>query len=254
VVVLCYNNWLYTTACLDSLLCFSDYPNLEIIVVDNASTDETAEQLQRLARRESRIRVIRNDTNLGFSGGNNVGIEAAGGDIVVLINNDTYVTKGWVRDLIRPLLLDSNIGMAGPLTNNIGNEQKVAAVYKDMGEMQIFASELTGKYKRQLLETNNLAFFCVAIRKEVIEKVGLLDDDFGVGFFEDDDYCNRVIESGYQLVVVDDVFIHHHLSASFSQLGEKERNKQFARNKEIFEKKWGRPWTPHKYRAKDGFG
>ena len=73
------------------------------------------------------------------------------------------------------------------------------------------------------------------------------------GYFEDDDYCRRVQEAGYQLTVCDDVFVHHHHSASFNQLGDKTKTALMKRNRRIFEKRWGR-WVPHAYRAEPGFG
>jgi hypothetical protein len=132
IVVLTYNNWEYTSACLSAVLGLSDYPNLEIIVVDNASSDGTPDNLRALQRRDERIRVVLNDTNMGFAVGNNVGLRLARGEFVILLNNDTVVTRGWVRDLIRPMQLDPRIGLTGPLTNNIGNEQKVKPGYRDL--------------------------------------------------------------------------------------------------------------------------
>jgi GT2 family glycosyltransferase/tetratricopeptide (TPR) repeat protein/glycosyltransferase involved in cell wall biosynthesis len=252
VIVLTYNNWDYTAACLSSLRIWSDYPRLEIIVVDNASTDGTREKLLELARHDRRLRVTLNETNLGFAAGNNVGIRAATGEYVVLLNNDTFVTRGWVRDLIRPMQLDSTIGLVGPLTNNIGNEQKVRLVYGPMAEMQSQARSFIRERLRRRVETDNLAFFCVAIRKSVIDRVGLLDEAYGIGFFEDDDYCRRVKQAGYRMVIADDVFVHHHLSASFDTLGA-EAAELMARNRALFEKRWG-PWTPHQYRPEPGFG
>ncbi|HVB17760.1 MAG TPA: glycosyltransferase, partial [Stellaceae bacterium] len=130
VIILAYNNWEYTQACLASVRRWSDYPNLEIIVVDNASSDQTRDRLQALADQDDRIKIVLNDTNLGFAGGNNAGLRVARGEYVILLNNDTVVTHGWVRDLIRPMQRDPTIGLAGPLTNNIGNEQKIKAGYR----------------------------------------------------------------------------------------------------------------------------
>ena len=93
----------------------------------------------------------------------------------------------------------------------------------------------------------------MAIRRGVIEAVGDLDEAYTTGYFEDDDYCKRVREAGFHLAVCDDVFVHHHHSASFSQLGDKTRTSLMKRNRRIFEKRWGR-WTPHSYRAEPGFG
>jgi GT2 family glycosyltransferase/glycosyltransferase involved in cell wall biosynthesis len=253
VVVLCYNNLAFTMACLESVLAFSDYPDLEIICVDNASTDGTPDYLNGLAERHGFVRYIRNESNLGFAGGNNVGIRAARGEYVILLNNDTYVTRGWARDLIRPMQLDRTIGMTGPLTNMAGNEQKVGLAYADMTEMARASAVFTIPRRRRLYPIGCLAFFCVAIRRDVLEAVGDLDEAYSTGYFEDDDYCKRVEQAGYQLTVCDDVFVHHHHSASFSQLGDKATTNLMKRNRRIFEKRWGR-WVPHAYRAEPGFG
>ena len=252
VVILAYNNWDYTKACLFAVRSWSDYPNLEIIVVDNASTDGSREKLRDLEPQDERVRVILNDANLGVAGGYNAGLRAARGDYVVLLNNDTFVTRGWLRDLIRPMQLDPRIGLVGPLTNNIGNEQRVNIAYANMQEMQQVARRFVRGRLRRTLEVANLAFFCVAIRRGVLEEIGLLDEVYGVGYFEDDDYCRRASQANYKLVIADDVFVHHYHSVSFDALGEKAAE-QMARNRAIFEQRWG-PWPPHRYRDEAGFG
>jgi hypothetical protein len=252
VVILSYNNWELTAACLDSVRRQGDYPNLQIIVVDNASTDETPKKLTAVAKEDDRIELILNDKNLGFAAGNNAGIRAARGDYVILLNNDTYVTRGWVRDLIRPLQRDPRIALSGPLTNNIGNEQKIRIAYRSMGEMEHAARAFSRSRLRRRLEVPNLAFFCVALRRRSIDEIGLLDEVYGLGFFEDDDYCQRVARAGYRMVIADDVFVHHHLSAAFDTLGAKAQE-QMTRNRAIFEERWG-PWRPHRYRNEPGFG
>lgn len=253
VVILCHNHWAVTRDCLESVIVYSDYPDLEIVVVDNASSDETRQNLPLYEARDRRIRLVLNNRNLGFAGGNNTGIRAASGDYVILLNNDTVVTPGWVRGLIRPLCRDPQTGLAGPLTNSIGNEQKLRTAYDNMQEMAAEALRAARRYPRRRFATGNLAFFCVAIARRVIDAVGLLDEDFGMGFFEDDDYCRRARAAGFKLVIADDVFVHHRLSASFDALGQEAKQAQFQRNKAIFERKWG-PWTPHRYRDEAGFG
>ncbi len=253
VIVVCFNNLAFTTACLESLLTFSDYPALEIICVDNGSTDGTSDHLRDLAGRHGAVRHLRNETNLGFAGGNNVGIRAARGEFVILLNNDTYVTQGWARDLIRPMQRQADIGMTGPLTNMAGNEQKIAITYSNMQEMARASTAFTAARRRTLFPTVNLAFFCVAIRRSVLNQVGGLDESYGTGYFEDDDYCMRVRRAGHRLAVCDDVFVHHHHSASFDLIGDTAKADLMKRNRRIFEKRWGR-WTPHSYREAPGFG
>ncbi len=251
VVILTYNNWALSHACIRSVLALSDYPNLEVIVVDNASSDETREQLALM--RDPRLKVVLNDRNLGFAAGNNIGLKAATGDYLILLNNDTYVTKGWVRDLIRPLMLDPRLGAVGPLTNNIGNEQKLAIGYADMQEMAAQSRARLRGHLRRRLDTDRIAFFCVALRRDVLERVGYLDEVYGLGFFEDDDYCNRLALAGYRIQIVDDAFVHHHLSGSFNALGAERKEQQMIQNRKIYEERWGK-WRPHVYRSAPGFG
>jgi GT2 family glycosyltransferase len=251
VIVLTYNNLAFTEACLFSLEAYSDYRNLEVLVVDNASSDGSREWLERWAETPSAAghvrRIILNDANLGFSAGNNVGLRAATGDHLVILNNDTYVTPGWVRTLIAHLRVDANLGLVGPVTNNIGNEAKIDIAYPDMVEMIREAGRYTRRHPGQRYPMRNAAFFCVAMSRSTFERVGEMDEAFGVGFFEDDDYCRRVEQAGLSIACADDVFVHHHLSASFDALKADQKQALFEKNKAIYEAKWG-AWIPHSYR------
>lgn len=252
VVVLAFNNLELTRACLDSIEAESNWPNLEVIVVDNASSDGTREFLREWERGGNGRRAILNDDNLGFAAGNNIGLAAATGEYLVLLNNDTRVTANWIRTLVNHLRRDPGIGIIGPVTNNIGNEAKVDVRYEDMGGMRAAAAAYTRRHVGELLPIRTVAFFCVAMPRSTYEKVGPLDPAFGVGFFEDDDYCRRVEAAGLGVACAEDVFVHHHLSASFDKLKAESRRQLFERNKALYEAKWGE-WIPHAYRgASDG--
>lgn len=247
IVVLTYNNIGLSRACLRSLLERTDYPNFEVIVVDNASTDETPEFLASLAASDARVRVRLNQENLGFAAGNNVGLAEATGDYLVLLNNDTVVTDGWLMTLVRHLQDDPDVGLVGPVTNNIGNEARIDLDYDGESDMYDLARTYTLAHIGTQRPLRNIAFFCVAMPRSTYELCGPLCTDYGLGFFEDDDYCRRVEQAGLKILCVEDVFVHHHLSASFSKLGSMEKTELFDRNKAIYEAKWGR-WVPHEYR------
>lgn len=247
VVVVTYNNLDYTKACLESIDAFSAWAELEVIVVDNASSDGTQDFLREWAGKDRFRRVILNERNLGFSAANNQGLAAANGAFLILLNNDTYVTRGWIRGLVTRLRLDPTVGLIGPVTNNIGNEARIESNYSGMTEMAEFAEEFTARHAGRMFEIDKLAFFCVAMPRSTYEVVGPLDEAFGTGFFEDDDYCRRVQANGLRCVCVEDVFVHHHLSASFDALKAEARQALFERNRKIYEAKWG-PWEPHSYR------
>jgi GT2 family glycosyltransferase/glycosyltransferase involved in cell wall biosynthesis len=247
VVVLCYKNLPLTQDCLDSLVDNDDYPDMELIVVDNDSQDGTDEFLREWGQRHPEAKVILNDANLGYAAGTNVGMRAATGDYVVLLNNDTAVTPGWLRTLVRHHRRDPEIGLIGPVTSNIGNEAKVDVRYASLDEMPAAAQAYTLRRIGSTVPIRTLAFFCVMVTRKVIDECGLLDEAFGIGWFEDDDYCRRVERAGYKILLAEDCFVHHHLSAAIGQIPEGERRQLFEKNRVIYEEKWG-PWRPHTYR------
>ncbi|MBT9161783.1 MAG: putative teichuronic acid biosynthesis glycosyltransferase TuaH [Dehalococcoidia bacterium] len=250
IVVVTYNNIELTRACLDSLGEYSQYEPLEIIVVDNASSDGSPAFLSKWVASGVNRKLILNEDNRGFAAANNQGLAVASGEYLVMLNNDTYVTPGWIRTLVRHLQRDKTIGLIGPVTNNIGNEAKVDIDYAYMEEMLIKSAAYTRRRIGQAFPLRTVAFFCVMMPRATYERVGTLDEAFGRGFFEDDDYCRRIDQLGLRIVCAEDVFIHHHLSASFNKLKQQEREKLFEANKKIYEAKWGK-WVTHRYRAQN---
>ena len=243
IVVLAYNQLKEGTApCLESIFLHTPEEEYELVVVDNGSSDGTAEYLHSIAERRRNVRLVLNRQNKGYAGGNNDGMRAASGDCIVLLNNDTLVTPGWLDSLLAPLEGDRSIGLICPVTNSAGNEQMV--LLPSLNEANYI--EVAGQYTRRnaghLFDTEKLGFYCVAMRREVMEKVGLLDEGFGLGMFEDDDYCLRVRKAGYRLVINEGCFIYHKGSLSFKRLDNKEYQEIFQRNREYYRRKHGQPW------------
>jgi GT2 family glycosyltransferase/glycosyltransferase involved in cell wall biosynthesis len=248
VVVVSYNQWPLTERCLASLVANDDAGPLQIIVVDNASADQTPERLRAWAETDpARRQVILNADNRGFGPAVNQGLAVATGDYLVVLNNDTIVGPGWTRGMRRHFEVDAGLGLICPITNNIGNEAQVALPGRTPNE--VFASARRHSFQRsgRRLALPNVAFFCVMMPRRVYESVGPMDEQFVPGFFEDDDYCLRVRDKGWTIACAEDVFVYHELSASFDAEGATRRQAIFARNKALFEKKWG-AWTPHVYR------
>jgi GT2 family glycosyltransferase/glycosyltransferase involved in cell wall biosynthesis len=248
IVVVTYNNLEFTKACLLSLERHADYRECDVIVVDNASSDGTPEFLAAWAAAAPGRTVIANSENTGFAAANNQGVRAAAGEYVVLLNNDTFVTDGWIRTMLRHLRRDSRLGMVGPVTNNIGNEAKIDINYANMEEMAVACREHTTRHLGEAMRIPVLAFFCVMIQRDLYLRIGGLDEGYGRGFFEDDDFCKRLGQEGLDVACAEDVFVHHHLSASFEKVSTQERKTLFERNKARFEERWG-PWIPHRYRS-----
>jgi GT2 family glycosyltransferase len=248
VVILSYGDPELTMATLHSLFqAGAVYPNLEILIVDNGSPRSSLQKIRDFAENFSNINVIENGDNLGFAKGNNVGLKAATGDYVMLLNNDTVVAPGSVYAMVRHLQHNPNIGVVGPLTNNIGNEAKLFVEYENLEQMRDIARQVTTGYRGVSTRINVVAYFAVMFRRADLEIFGLLSEDYGRGMFEDDDHCAIIRSNGYTCVLAEDAFVHHHLSATFNELKDGEKEALFEKNKKIYEKKWGK-WIPHQYR------
>lgn len=246
IVVVSYNNADLTRQCIESIVARTMYPNYEVIIVDNASQDDTRDMLRSMQRQFPglKLKLIINDQNRGFAAANNQGIAQAEGKYVVLLNNDTVVTNDWLESMLRHLQ-KSDIGLVGPVTNSVGNEAKIAVDYVNIEQMHEFAARYTIANEGRHFEISVLAMFCVAMRREVFDEIGELDEAFGIGMFEDDDYCRRIQSAGYRTVCAEDSFVHHYGQASFKKLIDSgEYQAIWDRNQAYFEKKWG-AWTPH---------
>ena len=253
VVVVTYDNLAFTRMCLESLLANTEGPNYEVIVVDNASTDGTPEYLRELAQLHLHVRLVLNDHNLGFAPANNQGLVLARGDVLALLNNDTIVPPGWLSGLVRHLD-DPAVGSIGPVTNRIGNEAQIDAAYDTYGELLDFARHYTHAHQGVAFDIRTLTMFCLAMRRDVYERVGLIDESYRIGMLEDDDYSMRVRAAGYRVMCADDVFVHHFGEASFGKLVPTgEYGEVLEANQQRFKEKWGSAWEPYKRRYSERY-
>ena len=250
IVILTYNNLEFNKLCLHSILNTTAYPNYEIIVVDNHSTDGTRAYLENIRSGYPSVKVVLNNENKGFAAGNNDGMKKAEGDYIVLLNNDTVVTRGWLTAMCKHLENDPELGMCGPVTNSIGNEAQIAVTYHSLSELSQFSYNYTTAHlSEEYRDVKVLALFCTMIKKQIIDTYGYLDEGYGIGMFEDDDYSEMVKSKGFRITIAEDAFIHHFHGVSFKKLEDERFKKIFQYNKELFERKWNRKWTGHKMRA-----
>jgi len=249
IIVLTYNQLEYTEKCISSIINKTAYPNYELIIVDNNSCDNTQEYLKQIEKQYIHVKVILNEKNYGFAGGNNIGIKYSSGEYFIFLNNDTVVTRGWITGLLKHFDNNQRLGLVGPVTNSIGNEAMIKTDYDTLESMDIFAYDYTTKLMgAQYKDISTLAMFCVAISRRTFEAVGYLDENYKVGMFEDDDYSFAALKKGYDITCAEDVFVHHFGSVSFKKLENKEYKAIFENNKKYYEKKWNTKWIPHKYR------
>ncbi|MBD1378984.1 glycosyltransferase family 2 protein [Metabacillus arenae] len=213
IIILTHNSLAYTKECISSIFQYTNEP-FELILIDNGSTDGTLSYLTKLPN----AKVIANQINRGFAGGCNQGLKLAAGTNIVLLNNDTVVTEGWLSHLLWWLRHNDQIGIVGPRSNFVLAQQAISQVpYKTIDEMKAFAKEWAKKHNKQGYETDQLSGFCMVFKKSLIEKIGGLDERFSPGYYEDTDFCIRAQISGKKLWVASDVFIHHYGSSSFKK-------------------------------------
>lgn len=239
VIVVTWNGRDFNRLCLQSLAARTEWPNLEILVVDNASTDGSREILEETSRRDPRIRLIANDENRGFAAASNQGFAASTGDYLVLLNNDTVVTRGWATALVRHLAADPRLGLVGPVTNAIANAAKVDAGYRGMADLSAWAADWVRAHDGDAFDIPMLALFCAALPRRVLEEVGPLDERFGIGLFEDDDYSRRVRARGYTILCARDAFVHHWQMASFRKMSKEAYFALYSENRRRYDEKWG---------------
>ncbi len=215
VVVLAWNAWERTRACLDSVLP-TLAPRDEVVVVDNASSDATPDGLEAFGR-HPQVRLLRNEVNLGFAGGADQGASVASGEVLVFLNSDTLVTPGWLEVLLEPLA-DPRVGATGPRSNFVSGPQLLAgADYHpgDLGSQARLAAALAATPGPAVEEVERLVGFCLAVRARSFRDVGGFDIGFEGGGYEDDDLCRRLREDGWLLLVCHRAFVHHWGHASF---------------------------------------
>lgn len=239
IVVVTFGNRRLTELCLESVRVFSADVEHEIVVVDNGSTDGTPELLRQAAASRRNVRVVLNPDNRGFAAATNQGVRAARGPLLCLLNNDTVVTPGWLATLASVAWDDRTLGMVGPVSNAVANEARVRRGYRDLAELPVWAAARSTRLGGRSFQIPMLALFCTVLRRDVWEQVGPLDEQFGAGMFEDDDYSRRVRAAGYTLSCCRDVFVHHWQRAGFKLLGEAAYLRLYEENRARFRAKWG---------------
>ncbi|MDD4878941.1 MAG: glycosyltransferase family 2 protein, partial [Candidatus Omnitrophica bacterium] len=232
LVLLSWNNLAILKRCVESLLRCTGVPS-RLIIIDNGSTEEGLKgYLSSLKEgRNLRIEVIFNSLNEGFPRGMNKGMEISRAPYVCLLNNDIIATEGWLEEMIRVAEGGTSIGIVNPSSNNFGLR------FGKETTLDEFARGFR-KHSGKWVEMNACVGFCMLIKREVVEKIGFLDDKYGYAYFEDTDYSRRAQAAGFKCAMAKGCYVYHEEGRSGKFL--KDKDGTFDRSARIFEKRWGR--------------
>jgi len=238
ILVPCCGMIEYTKLCVPSILRYSRQP-IELIFLDIGSLDGTAEYLAGVtAASRFRIEIVRTPTDMGIAEVCKEALAAARGEFLVLLNNDTIVTDGWLQQLITLATLAPAIGMVGPMSNYAPMAQHVSTVpYRvkpkraktarqfvqaesllDVDSMHAFAHEYREEMKGKWIEVERLGGFCLLLKREVLDRIGLvnLEKWTDLSLFDTDILSAKARQAGYTLACCRDLFIHHFGTRTFS--------------------------------------
>lgn len=240
IVMLTYNQLYFTQLAVESIL--AKTPELlELILIDNASSDDTPVWLNQLAQEQPRVKIQLNQTNTGFARGCNQGLAMAQGEYVMVLNNDVLVTHGW---LARMLAAFDNpaVALVGPVATQVSGLQAVVdippALMAEEDLLEEYAQQRAVAMREQGAFTHRLTGTCLLMKRQVLQRIGGFDPRYGIGNFEDDDFSYRALLAGFKLWIASDAFIHHFGSKSF-EIVPLDVDALKAHNHLLFCQKWG---------------
>ena len=233
LVLLSWNNLEILKQCVDSILRCTRV-SCRLIIVDNGSSEAgVTEYLSCLkANGTIQVQIMLNAANEGFAKGMNKGMRAFGAPYTCLLNNDILVTDGWLEEMIRVAAENPVVGIVNPSSNNFGLRFGRGAT------LEQFAGALKSQTGRWT-EMNSCIGFCMLIKREVIEKIGYLDESYGYAYFEDTDFSRRAQAAGYKCAMAKGCYVYHAEGKSGRFL--KNKDEAFRKSAGIFRGRWGMP-------------
>ncbi len=217
IISINFNQNYITEQLLDSINATNTYPAVEIIVVDNASKVNSIPEWE---ERYPEVSFIRSEVNLGFAGGNNLGIKAAKGDYLFLVNNDTEFTPGLIQTLVNVLDAHPEAGVVSPKINYF--DQPDVVQYAGFTPMNYYTARNScigqfepdqGQYDHSAGLTGYAHGAAMMVKREAIGKAGLMAEHFFL-YYEEMDWCDRIRRAGYQIWLEPAALIYHKESMS----------------------------------------
>lgn len=257
VLIPVYNQLEYTAQAIESLCKNTDQEVFKCIVIDNGSTDGTPSYLKDLSNKlpKDEFEYIRSETNLGFAGGVNKGFESISSeqwDFVVVANNDLLFTPNWLNQMLECMsgCKVPRVGIVGPMSNYAGGIQGMQANYT-LDNLDAFAVAHHKQHTNRYQEIGTVVGLLMLVRRQFIDQVGVFDERFKIGCWEENDLELRGALKGWRYVVDQSTFVHHFGSKTLAvAVPDGDQGKNFRVNKKIFWDKWHSvdgPWEKLAY-------
>ena len=258
-IVICVHNALdVVKQCLESVRRALRSDRQRLIIIDDGSGETTARYLTKFASSASWVELHRSENARGYATAANEGLVASTGELVILLNSDTIVTDGWAEKLADAVFSTPGAGIVGPMSNAASHqsipEHRGTNTQTAINELPngLTAEDLS-RYCEQWTVAGVLPRvplvhgFCFGVTREVIEQIGLFDDErFPRGYGEENDYCFRAADAGFSLVIATHTYVFHAKSGSY---GDSERMALMKAATETFRSLYGRPRIERAVRA-----
>lgn len=224
IIIVNYNGSKKLFRCLSSVSILS-YSPFEIIIVDNGSSDNSIDLINKFSKKHEKIPIhlIRNEKNEGFAKANNIGFEKAKGDYILLLNNDTVITPPFLKKILTTLLENKDNGVVQPKIVFLNSKrlQSGLTYLTNLGIIRYVGYGADPKNqafnKKSYMFSANGA--CLLAKRKIIENVGLFDDDF-FAYYEESDFCHRVWLAGFKVLYEPSALIYHEGGQTSSKLSQ----------------------------------
>jgi GT2 family glycosyltransferase len=213
----------------------------ELILVPTGPHADT-DSLKQIAK-DNKYIILKSKFPLTYPEACNKSFAEAKGEYVVILNDDVVVTEGWLSYMLEQLESGSDIGIVAPMTVNVEGPQGVHRVrsgelrvtsgekartqedslrlFETDGQLEEFAKAFRERNRHRRIETINLSGFCMLFRREMVKKIGFMDERLEIPDFADNDYCLRAAIEGYRNIIAGDVFVHTHRNRTLAGRGGK---------------------------------
>jgi GT2 family glycosyltransferase len=232
IIIPTHNGLELLRGCIASIRLRTKQP-YEMIVVDNGSTDGTLAWCD-----QERIPCLSLPVNAGYPAACNKGLQLASGDTFVLLKPSIVVTPNWLSVLIKALDSQADVGIVGPAFSHGSGSQQAEVTYRTPDEFQEIAAKTNRPNPAKWKSVDRVVGSCMVFSRSLLDSIGMLDERFSPGFYEDDDYCYRAKLRGYKVLVCHDCLMDSEGSVGFKQQGLQKRKSLMERNRQLFVDKW----------------